>query len=1520
MNNNIKQKLLKKSLMSRMLYNLRKFLIICRQTALLPIPLYMILEIFRLLQSSMCLLLTDMNKIWDENVPVKNIFKFLQVFWRFSSNSISHSDLRNSFIAILLFYFVIHVPLIVFFAIFQIKGKLSISMCFVTCLFLEIVLPLLNSWVISQSASVLSFCITEEDYRTIFLYIQIIIYIILLCYYFFYEFYFSNNDIAYMRGRSFAWSYQTQLSIILFSSGILFTSRLIETLPKYGSIVFTVISGVLSLLYIISLFITAPFISMNTNSYYIALMISCFFGFIMQNISIHFYYIDIAIVITAVAILAIILHFVFYQLYAKRYQKSISTLDLLASGDISFDEAFKNPNHFLFITRYGFQNGHAFLMSWQPFIAAIEFWPRVKKIWIQWIRFIAIYSEQNRRLEQILTEMNSHSFKDISTKYTILQIKMIRNSRNRHMTKKLKQNLKTMDEKILIIKNMISAYWKDIEEASSNSTYNIARKICQMKNTIQMEYLQMIALWPNNYTIALTYAYFIDNIVSDPLEAQQWKKRAKILKEKNQIINDSTQDFGFECFPFIPHSIFDAQSNITDSNTIIDAHSLSTDNQSTNKDETSNDNDFLEKDIDSTPSHIYKLGQSANLQFITIMLVMILIFFVITFFLAPFAPPTIAMITLKNYREQFESLKSVSNIHVELSKVSFYIIYKALETEKLYPERSDLGDLIEITTNEIILLNQDINFIQSCFGDSISLHSISGDYIKRVSLQLVLKDNHTYSATFFEALNAMAAASFKFTLNHNTSFLHTDWISFYFSNTDQLHKTISEISILLCNDMNKNRDEKVSYIYIVLYFIIALEILSIPLFIHFILYIKSNWNYIIDTINSIPRVAFQKAISKYTAKEKSDNGTINNNESRYQSLFVQMVSSRDTSGGIPVKSIFFVYIFNLIVSFICIIAIILVVGILKKNLSSIPILYFNAADLSYIIYHYMAVFFMKGAVDYKTLYFDSKFAIYDRIAIKELVESIYGKMSKKINTFLFGADDDYKSGSLSASHSMANALLESKGDPFSPDLEESEQWRLFPNLMGVEILNQMNMKMQKRIMSSASYSISSDLSEAWTIYDLAIGVIIPTLIDKILYESSDLFYDKMSNTYMLLYIVGAVLFIVGILSITWFLIILFQVKETVKFVLSSLSMIDTKYVQEMQNVMNLFYGKTHGSVPLNQNLQKAYAEVESLIPENSIELNNHLQIVNIDKRLIEEWKLDSEHVLGNNLDSLIEFENVSILKELYSQALGQDKLNKIHNYYSKATIQSINLNRNMVFTSIYVPGDRETKLIIIIGNSSGSFVMKKMVEELQNANDAIKYEFIPSKIHSKFDFNAKKNRFTSNYVIFAAFEILNIDNNIEFDVKQKREYFKSFVKKIKELCTSEKNDAVLAKVTGSTIIVCMNMIRQNPNYYKPAILTYEFIKDVFHFSKSNGYQIRVSAITSKSLVTILTSKETLKFDMYSKSIQPLLSMLHHAQKDQILFPPKMKDYLPTEIALKAEEFEIVNHNKESEWIFMLKNE
>ena len=140
--------------------------------------------------------------------------------------------------------------------------------------------------------------------------------------------------------------------------------------------------------------------------------------------------------------------------------------------------------------RIAIHYGHPYLLTLAPFREAIQRYPKSLTLWEHYIRFIAIYPEENIALMTAIEEVKTRFPSSKIMKTIRLLSTTLLQSRNKHMSSSLKRKLKQFDESNRQIKSIMISFWTAISENGSIAAYDIAKQVIQQRDELKSQYSQ----------------------------------------------------------------------------------------------------------------------------------------------------------------------------------------------------------------------------------------------------------------------------------------------------------------------------------------------------------------------------------------------------------------------------------------------------------------------------------------------------------------------------------------------------------------------------------------------------------------------------------------------------------------------------------------------------------------------------------------------------------------------------------------------------------------------------------------------------------------------------------------------------------------------------------------------------------------------------------------------------------------------------------------------------------------------
>jgi hypothetical protein len=238
------------------------------------------------------------------------------------------------------------------------------------------------------------------------------------------------------------------------------------------------------------------------------------------------------------------------------HAKVLNTFDVLLHDEsASMDEIFPTPSKFLVSVEIAFYRGHLYVVSWRPFLWAIEKWPDEVSIWILFIRFLVIYPEAKTLLQSVYER-----FADTQTSYILKHsflfcARRYVNSRDRSESKELRREFRICENRINKIKKLMVSFWGSVLNNTISLTFSLAVSLNQKVANIESHLFHLSVLYPINPYVCRRYAHFLQSVESDPRMAASWRERAFTLESTGEVTTDPIARRAFHLFPWIPRNL-----------------------------------------------------------------------------------------------------------------------------------------------------------------------------------------------------------------------------------------------------------------------------------------------------------------------------------------------------------------------------------------------------------------------------------------------------------------------------------------------------------------------------------------------------------------------------------------------------------------------------------------------------------------------------------------------------------------------------------------------------------------------------------------------------------------------------------------------------------------------------------------------------------------------------------------------------------------------------------------------------
>ena len=864
-----------------------------QDVASLPKFFYHCIFSLMMIASTFPLILSSNEACWGTNNQFSNILKFASFFWRWGAIWDSYTAVIISSSLIIGVYLAFFIPNLLFAGMYFIHGRISHMYCFFTCFANDFIIPIIVLWMPSELGLIMSlFFLHLEREELIGLIVFFVIILAFLIFHIIFNHCFVFPQLNYNDGRSVLWLGSSNSILYIFMCLQLFLTQGIEFIDNNGFRIFLIVCEFfVSFLFLLAGYMMNPTVKLGLSTIFVGLLEANMVIFIINIIQIYGVKFDVNIVFL------IFLSGIFVGILSTHNRlrtleiRSLKYYDDFLAGTATFSDYFHTPISFLHYSRNAFKNGHPYLFTWKSFIWAIEKFPNMSMIWMQFLRFLAIYYQDMN----ILIKYYDHYSKELKKKSMpaktfLFYVRKCINSRNRHLNRDLASRFRAIDARIRYSNSLLIRYWSAIESDATSLAYILCKNLSDTFADIESYFNQLLLLYPNNAHICRKFAIFLLDYANDPSRAEYFKNRALFLSEQETYTIDITAQCAFEMFLLIPRSLEEVH-RIADHDFLSFRSDESKSMSMKSTGSFSTVQTFHEEVEDAAASKIRDLGATTSVPFIRNMMIVSLLFFIIVYLLGSFSSPIIVNSYLNQFNSGFRVVTNLCDIMFYINHIPSLLLKEAMIVGKLYPIKED--ELIFLTgsadsdaskfipntqqINEMtVRLNDLISDLESQFGNDIPVNSDIGRRIVSTKLRLIShipinssQSEESYSVyylgTLFEALTTICGDFFSFSSSFSTDsieFINEAWLTNSFVNSIIVSDELSHLSEMICDNLIALFNELILIIIILVSIFGGLSIIFLPILLLTIDKISVGWGGIMQTIQSLPRISIQSVILK----------------------------------------------------------------------------------------------------------------------------------------------------------------------------------------------------------------------------------------------------------------------------------------------------------------------------------------------------------------------------------------------------------------------------------------------------------------------------------------------------------------------------------------------------------------------------------------------------------------------------------------------------------------------------------
>lgn len=1394
-----------KGIFKKMAKQLRNSYNYLQSKASLPPILYTIRTIFIFYEFALpCYYPLDRN-LWTEGRVTSIIMKFLALFSYFGAAAEDSTSLLVSFLILIIAIaasFIVNETATLF---YRVKGRMPKGLMLVVLFFNDFLIPIFSSYIFAQIGLLLGKIFFDSFEISHLVGVIILTVLVILRLYLYNSFYYPA--VVYSPGNTLFWI-SPDYTFVFIGAGLFnLIGRMVEFSTDMAETILRVIFLICEIVFILYMTLMRPFIKQQSNS----ILIGVLFGGLLVSLFQAIDKLD-QDVIFLFSIIFFFLTFVLSNLATLRIdQRILNKLDLLYENPEDTPIIIKNKIQMTLYIRIAIHYGHPYLLTLAPFREAIQRYPKSLTLWEHYIRFIAIYPEENIALMTAIEEVKTRFPSSKIMKTIRLLSTTLLQSRNKHMSSSLKRKLKQFDESNRQIKSIMISFWTAISENGSIAAYDIAKQVIQQRDELKSQYLHQLSLFPNNWILCLHYSKCLYALDYNQTESEYWATRAQMMRKSDQIY-DRCHQLGLITFPNLPNEIHDMDENNAarrySHGSIASRSSVSSRSQTSQDSMGSTEFQLLEEKK-TLAENIRLMGLKVPVPFITHLIMFVLIIFIIFGVIFPFIPGIPFIMSISSFTQYFKIINDATSLPYDASRNHYLLSYTIgkMVNPYLFLNYSTEMDSLQIspsTMHNISVLpalasrfSQNIDSLIKDIGDYYDMiKSVSDKYFKtNVNIRF---PGTTMSSTVVisDALNYASAQLFGFNNNSTHNYQNESWFIFTIDNI----MNITGFFFEFCDELYANAltdvDDSLTITIIVTVVVDIILVLLTIVYAVLLYKMRSKWNDIISIFSKIPKSSIHQTLAFFSTA--NSNLKVSDEERLYVSEFTTMVTSRDSHGGIPIPYMAFLYFVLILLIIVSTILIFITSSPVTKRLKNIPKRYIILRQTETTLFYILSLFniyigSMRGTPIINMSETENK-QLWINIKLNE--EHLISMMDELV----IGDEDGSNYGLMSTTDSgVVDAVFK-----FDTLLRENGELPLhdfmfaLPDLMLITSAQQLlgecfvNVEKNKYLDVIFLYFLNHLMEHHWA-YDLddKYAPMYKAVMDKDIPNALGQIFGL------------PIIFIVAELVIVVILINLFQkTRKTIRFCLSSLSFIDSSVVTQSQELSNLLSGQYVMDKNSSSTLRLTIEAVPQFSPEVIVLIGKDKRILYINSKAETKWNLKDEDCNDVDLDLVLRFDGDST----------QDRLNDVLDG-SLPKMDPVITSVVIVSSEKVVPakvsfypvkeGKNVKQLAIMISDTSKQREMQEKLVKEQEATRQLQLGLYPKEIRKMIDVDNNSLIFVSKRIVVITIQVAHIDDLLKSEDPTAR--LAQFKKTVFETINNDPT-AAHGKTLGSFEFVLFNIL------------------------------------------------------------------------------------------------------------------
>lgn len=1489
---------------------MRDVFIISREHVLFHYAFYAMIIWIEMLQTSFSSILCWKTSIFPYDEPITGIWRVVSFIWRFGACWKTEESFSITFTFLFVCYVAFAIPLFTGCVWYWAKGYLPVVLSHVILFCHEFLYVLAGHCLGPQIGALIGSMIQFPDMRTGYHIAQTIVYLLFCCIDLWFTAMFVYSSVIYSKGRCMAWASHAYTNVIVM---IRILQAVATALDVVEGVAFYTISGVY-LLGVVMGTLTGLYIEPMINEFHVAFevgfLVASGFLVIMEMIIYAGVKMDVTAISIAFPCLGGIATTGFLVFMKRRTEKILEDLKAFDEGNVTFDKCFGNSLKFIRMVRVGFYHASPCVLKWKPFGPAMDKWPNDERIWIQYLRFVALFHDQNVRLTWLIDVLKQRTNRSFLVNNSIFQAKRIKKSRSRIVTPEIKRCLADIGRKSRQITMLNSGFWRAVEECSYSTMYDVSLSLWKLELEIESEYRRLVNLYPNNPLVCQRYAYFLRERKLDPFQARQWFARAAYLNGSKSCVVDVAQEQGSIVFPLISTGVasslvgsklgsyqmmtedFGLRSDTGPSQS--EGHGSRSDSQATSStaDEMADEQAFRR-------SSYAEMGKKVPVKPIRNMIIILVFLGIVCIFGAFFVFSILSSFSYETFADEFRTVRFMGYLADEMGVALFEIYRYSLQCDGVLLSEDEVAEHVPKKGVEPIFSSVWIQEIANALESAATnvqqayrqyqeklLASVELTNANFLNMSVVLVNGRsaTYSADFLEAMNGIASriCSFDGTVCKNSD--KDPWFIYLQENTWNFVLALESIARTCCYSMNAGIDDVNSQAKIFVTVFLIILVVCVVFFFLENRHLQHCWSRVVHVVHSIPKIVIRNQFRPGEIGHDEDDAT-HQEEDRYANIFIQCVASRETSGGLPVQTtqVYVIVISVLLVAGLTFL--VLITGNQNSVLVSLPIRY---EATSRLIGNLMAV--MQSVERTIAAYHDSPYRNDTYESMLEELDSRVEIVKDNLRAFEFGQWEDIQIGCLSSDPVLIQWILDdSKMTNWVDEPYEHDRIESLPTLITLNLVVQM--------FNDASFvggNISKTNHQVLVAEHFGVTHLMLDLIRVLMDNYAESVKDRVSLMNATLYSMATGLVVVCSAIVVILTLNLTRIRSVFRQCITLVAHIDPEHIADSPALEGLFDGdfaKPTGT--RRRNIGSTLVKYE-LLPDLVVILDQTKTITHINKSALDAWGGDCIFCVDKDISTLMTFNHVF---GRYLDDVVQ---------YQRAMVEPMDIEYKIVATgrtyssSVRVfstSGDKERTIVIMIRADEVILEKQSCYEELEAQLTKMKKSALPMQLRDEIMVD-RNNTFTSSNTVIMAVQCPDILVHQKAVDLPKLQHALSVLREGVARMIHESTDAALWKSLGDTRFVCFNIRCKALNIHNVITESIRAAKLCYDEMKAGHCTVKIAMTQCKKMIVGWISSE-MNFGIYSKQVARAYSLVNKAADDCLLTTIKTCDFLPSEVNDRA---------------------